>query len=84
MILVQHKEFEEIEDRLRKREPLIMGTTAAQRLSRRLPADVISDPLSDMENDYDDGADAHRQLRSHQVIFCVCSCSQSFVSLSSR
>lgn len=73
--MAQHKEFEEIEERLRKREPLIMGSAAAQRLSRRRPVDVISDPLSDMENDYDDGVDAHRQLRSHQVIFSFCNIS---------
>nr|XP_027112687.1 serine/threonine-protein kinase TOR [Coffea arabica] len=64
---LRHREFEEIKDRLQKREPLIMGSTATQRLSRRLPVDVVSDPLSEMENDYDDGADMHRQLRSHQV-----------------
>ncbi|KAL3515383.1 hypothetical protein ACH5RR_022285 [Cinchona calisaya] len=63
---LRHKEFEEIEVCLRKREPLIMGSTAAQRLSHRLP-DVISDPLGDVENDYDDGIDAQQQLRSHQV-----------------
>lgn len=64
---LRHREFEEIKDRLKKREPLIMGSAATQRLSRRLPVDVISDPLSELENDYDDGADTHRQLRSHQV-----------------
>ncbi|KAK2968912.1 hypothetical protein RJ640_018604 [Escallonia rubra] len=65
---LRHKEFEEIEGRLQRREPLILGTTAAQRLSRRLPVEVISDPLSDVENDpYEDGIDAHRQSRSHQV-----------------
>ncbi|KAL3538768.1 hypothetical protein ACH5RR_002134 [Cinchona calisaya] len=64
---LRHKEFEEIEDCLRKREPLIMGSTTAQRLSHRLPVGVISDPLRDMENDYDDGVDVNRQLRSHQV-----------------
>lgn len=64
---LRHREFDEIEDRLQKREPLIMGSAATQRLSRRLPVDGISDPLSEMENDYDDGAVTHRQLRSHQV-----------------
>ncbi|KAK2968905.1 hypothetical protein RJ640_018597, partial [Escallonia rubra] len=65
---LRHKEFEEIEGRLQRREPLILGTTAAQRLSRQLPVEVISDPLSDVENDpYEDGIDAHRQSRSHQV-----------------
>ncbi|XP_059653076.1 serine/threonine-protein kinase TOR-like isoform X1 [Cornus florida] len=65
---LRHKEFEEIEGRLQKREPLILGSAAAQRLSRRLPVEVISDPLNDVENDcYEDGTDVHRQLRSHQV-----------------
>lgn len=64
---LRHAEFEEIEGRLKRREPLIMGSAAAQGLDKRLPVDVISDPLSDMENDHDDGIDVHRQLRSHQV-----------------
>uniref|UniRef100_A0A5B7BS83 Serine/threonine-protein kinase TOR n=1 Tax=Davidia involucrata TaxID=16924 RepID=A0A5B7BS83_DAVIN len=63
---LRHKEFEEIEGRLQRREPLILGSAAAQRLSRRLPVEVISDPLNDTENDpYEDGIDV--QLRSHQV-----------------
>ncbi|KAM7263834.1 hypothetical protein ACFE04_001517 [Oxalis oulophora] len=66
--LLRHKEFEEIEGRLRRREPLILGSTAAQRLNRRFPVEVISDPLNDMENDpYEDGSDMQRQLRGHQV-----------------
>ncbi|XP_019183667.1 PREDICTED: serine/threonine-protein kinase TOR isoform X1 [Ipomoea nil] len=65
---LQHKEFEEIEGRLKRREPLILGSTASQKLSRRLPVEVISDPLSDGESDhYEDGMDVHRQLKSHQV-----------------
>ncbi|KAK2655828.1 hypothetical protein Ddye_008880 [Dipteronia dyeriana] len=65
---LRHKEFEEIEGRLRRREPLILGSTAAQRLSRRLPVEVISDPLKDVESDpYEDGTDVQRQLRGHQV-----------------
>lgn len=65
---LQHKEFEEIQGRLEKREPLIFGSTTAQRLNRRLPVEVISDPLSDGENDHCEvGTDMHRQLRSHQV-----------------
>ncbi|KAH8519812.1 hypothetical protein H0E87_001306, partial [Populus deltoides] len=64
----RHKEFEEIEGRLRRREPIILGSTAAQRLSRRLPLEVISDPLNDMDNDpYEDGIDIKRHLRGHQV-----------------
>lgn len=66
-ILQQHKEFEEIEGRLQRREPLILGTTATQRLNRRLPVEVISDPLDDAENDpYEAGSDAHK-LKGHQV-----------------
>ncbi|KAK0607667.1 hypothetical protein LWI29_018339 [Acer saccharum] len=65
---LRHKEFEEIEGRLRRREPLILGSTAAQRLSWRLPVEVISDPLKDVESDpYEDGTDVQRQLRGHQV-----------------
>ncbi|KAJ9175070.1 hypothetical protein P3X46_013654 [Hevea brasiliensis] len=64
---LRHKEFEEIEGRLRKREPLILASTAVQRLNRRLPVEVISDPLNDMDNDpYEDGTDLQIQLR-HQV-----------------
>ncbi|CAL2279479.1 unnamed protein product [Prunus armeniaca] len=65
---LRHKEFEEIEGRLQRREPLILGSTAAQRLSQRLPVEVITDRLSDLEIDpYDDGSDVQKQLRSHQV-----------------
>jgi len=67
---IQHKEFEEIQGRLEKREPLIFGSTTAQRLNRRLPVEVISDPLSDGESDlYEVGTDMQKQLRNHQVIF---------------
>ncbi|KAJ6948775.1 hypothetical protein NC651_002936 [Populus alba x Populus x berolinensis] len=65
---LRHKEFEEIEGRLRRREPIILGSTAAQRLSRQLPMEVISDPLNDMDNDpYEDGIDMQRHLRGYQV-----------------
>ncbi|KAH9655479.1 serine/threonine-protein kinase TOR [Citrus sinensis] len=64
---LRHKEFEEIEGRLRRREPLILGSTAAQQLSRRVPVEVISDPLNDVDSDpYEDGTDAQKQLRGHQ------------------
>ncbi|CAI0401159.1 unnamed protein product [Linum tenue] len=64
---LRHKEFEDIEGRLRKREPLISGITA-QRLGRRATVEVISDPLNDADNDpYEDAADVQRQLRGHQV-----------------
>ncbi|KAG5526253.1 hypothetical protein RHGRI_032514 [Rhododendron griersonianum] len=65
---LRHKEFEEIEGRLQRHEPLILGSSAAQRLSQRLPIAVNSDLLNDSENDpNDDGIDVHRQPRSHQV-----------------
>lgn len=65
---LRHKEFEEIEGRLRRREPLILGSTTAQRLSRRVPVEVISDPLNDKDIDpYEDRSDVHKQFRGHQV-----------------
>lgn len=51
-----------------------MGSTAAQQLSRRVPVEVISDPLNDVDSDpYEDGADAQKQLRGHQV-FMIYNC----------
>ncbi|KAH9605868.1 hypothetical protein KSS87_023466 [Heliosperma pusillum] len=65
---LRHREFEEIEGRFRRREPLISGSTAAQRLSRSLPVEVIADPLKDVEYDpYSETSDSHREARSHQV-----------------
>ncbi|CAA0807435.1 Serine/threonine-protein kinase TOR [Striga hermonthica] len=46
---MRHKDFEEIEDRIKRREPLILGN-AVQKQSRRLPGEVISDPLNDTED----------------------------------
>ncbi|KAI3958805.1 hypothetical protein MKX01_023481, partial [Papaver californicum] len=62
---LRHKEFEEIEGRLRRREPLILGSSAS-RLTRRHPVEVISDPLNDVEN-FEEGPEMNKQLRSHQV-----------------
>ncbi|KAH7836314.1 hypothetical protein Vadar_034584 [Vaccinium darrowii] len=64
---LRHKEFEEIEGRLQRHEPLILGSSASQRLSQRLPIAVNSDPPNDSENDPYDDVDVHRQPRSHQV-----------------
>ncbi|CAA2983774.1 serine threonine- kinase TOR isoform X1 [Olea europaea subsp. europaea] len=65
---LRHKEFEEIQGRLQKRKPLMSGSTSAQRLSRRLPVEVISDPLSDAENDHrEGGTDMQKQHKTHQV-----------------
>ncbi|KAK1436478.1 hypothetical protein QVD17_02258 [Tagetes erecta] len=62
---LRHKEFEEIEGRLQRRGPLVLGSVAAQKSIRQPPVEVISDPLSDMENDpYED---VHKQLKVHQV-----------------
>ncbi|KAM1650754.1 hypothetical protein ACFXTH_003293 [Malus domestica] len=65
---LRHKEFEEIEGRLKRREPLILGSTTFQRLSRRLPVEVITDRWNDSEIDLcDNGSDMQKQLRGHQV-----------------
>ncbi|XP_051146490.1 serine/threonine-protein kinase TOR isoform X2 [Andrographis paniculata] len=60
---LRHKEFEEIAECLEKREPLILGSAASQKQNSRLPREVISDPLSDTE-DQDDRIDLHKP---HQV-----------------
>jgi FKBP12-rapamycin complex-associated protein len=60
---LRHKEFEEIHARWRRREPLIVATTATQQLSRRLPVEVIRDPVIENEIDpFEEGTD-----RNHQV-----------------
>ncbi|KAL1192594.1 Serine/threonine-protein kinase TOR [Cardamine amara subsp. amara] len=60
---LRHKEFEEIHARWRRREPLIVATTATQQLSRRLPVEVIRDPVIENEIDpFEEGND-----RNHQV-----------------
>ncbi|KAL3621059.1 hypothetical protein CASFOL_035971 [Castilleja foliolosa] len=47
---IRHKDFEEIEVRLRKREPLILGNTASQKQTRRFPGEMISDPVVDLDD----------------------------------
>lgn len=65
---LRHKEFEEIEARLNRREPIILGSTMTSRLSHRHPVEVISDPLSDNDNEnHVDGSDVHGQPKIHQV-----------------
>ncbi|XP_038982976.1 serine/threonine-protein kinase TOR isoform X2 [Phoenix dactylifera] len=65
---LQHREFDEIESRLRRREPLILESLSVQKFTRRLPVEVISDPVDDMDTDpYEEETEMHRQLRSHQV-----------------
>ncbi|KAF9622962.1 hypothetical protein IFM89_035677 [Coptis chinensis] len=64
---LRHKEFEEIEGRLQRREPLILGSYI-QKMTRRHAVEVISDPLNDVENSpYEEGNEIHRHLKSHQV-----------------
>ncbi|XP_047975859.1 serine/threonine-protein kinase TOR-like isoform X2 [Salvia hispanica] len=48
---MRHKDFEEIEGRLQRREPLVLGNAASQKQNRRFPGEVISDPLSDTEEE---------------------------------
>ncbi|XP_047947439.1 serine/threonine-protein kinase TOR-like isoform X2 [Salvia hispanica] len=48
---MRHKDFEEIEGRLERREPLILGNRASLKQNYRFPGEVISDPLSDMEEE---------------------------------
>lgn len=63
-MLHQHKDFEEIEGRLQRREPLILGNTASQKQIRRFSGEVISDPLSDTE-DHDGRSDPHKPHKVH-------------------
>lgn len=65
---LRHRDFEEIERRLRKREPLILESLSVQKFTRRDPTDTPSDPINDIENDpYEEGIEMHRHSRSHQV-----------------
>ncbi|KAL3814338.1 hypothetical protein ACJIZ3_015606 [Penstemon smallii] len=57
---LRNKDFEEIEGRLQRREPLILGRADAQRQNRRVPGEVISDPLSDTESDREGRIDPHK------------------------
>ena len=53
---------------MKRRGPLILASVAAQKSIRQPPVEVISDPLSDMENDpYED---VHKQPKVHQVYHC--------------
>ncbi|XP_057821315.1 serine/threonine-protein kinase TOR isoform X2 [Cryptomeria japonica] len=65
---LQHKDFDEIEARLLRRDPIILETSSAYKVTRPLPGDVISDPLNDMENDhFDEGTEIQRQARNYKV-----------------
>lgn len=68
-MLLQHRDFDEIESRLLRREPLILESASVQKFTRRVPVEVISESVNDV--DYytnDEGIEMHPQLRSHQVI----------------
>ncbi|KAL3614295.1 hypothetical protein CASFOL_042369 [Castilleja foliolosa] len=58
-----HKDFEEIESRLQRREPLILGNTVTQKQTLRFPGEIISDPIIDLD-DSDCRIDPHKP---HQV-----------------
>ncbi|XP_020699146.1 serine/threonine-protein kinase TOR isoform X1 [Dendrobium catenatum] len=64
----RHRDFEEIERRVRNREPLILETFSVQKFTRHLPVEVISDPIKDVDGDpYEEGVETNQQLREHQV-----------------
>ncbi|KAG2328397.1 hypothetical protein Bca52824_011125 [Brassica carinata] len=65
---LRHKEFEEIHARSRRREPLIVATTATQQLSRRLPVEVIRDPVIENEIDpFEEGNDKNHQVNDGRL-----------------
>ncbi|XP_030468800.2 serine/threonine-protein kinase TOR-like isoform X2 [Syzygium oleosum] len=65
---LRHKEFKEIEECVQRREPLISGSKTAQKLSHHLATEVMSDPLSDSENDpYEDASDVQNEHGVYQV-----------------
>ncbi|PIN07839.1 DNA-dependent protein kinase [Handroanthus impetiginosus] len=63
---IRHKDFEEIEGRLQRREPLILANIASQRQNRLAPGEVISDPLSDTE-DHEGRIDSHRPQQVNEA-----------------
>lgn len=65
---LRHGDFEEIERRLRGREPLILESSSVQKFTQPVPTQIVSDPINDMDSDpYEEGNEAQRQLRGHQV-----------------
>jgi FKBP12-rapamycin complex-associated protein len=64
---LQYKKWEEIENRLLRRTPLISDNLSVQKYTQ-CPPDVISDPLEDFDCVPSEEADeTQRQPRSHQV-----------------
>ncbi|ONK75400.1 uncharacterized protein A4U43_C03F16460 [Asparagus officinalis] len=65
---MRHRDFEEIERRLRGREPLLLESLSVQKFTRNVPSEIISDPINDVDSDpYEEGTEMHRQSRGHQV-----------------
>ncbi|RWR77912.1 serine/threonine-protein kinase TOR isoform X2 [Cinnamomum micranthum f. kanehirae] len=65
---LRHRDFDEIESRLLRREPLILENASVQKFTRRVSVEVVSDPVNDVDAyPYDEGIEIHSQLRSHQV-----------------
>ena len=65
---LQYRKWEEIENRLLRREPLITENLSVQKYTQ-CPPDVISDPLDDFDGTPSEIADeTQRQPKSHQVI----------------
>ena len=65
---LQYRKWDEIENRLLRRELLITENLSVQKYTQ-CPPDVISDPLDDCDGTPSEIADeTQRQARSHQVI----------------
>jgi hypothetical protein len=64
----QYRKWDEIENRLLRRELLITENLSVQKYTQ-CPPDVISDPLDDFDGTPSEIADeTQRQSRNHQVI----------------
>jgi hypothetical protein len=67
-LFLQYRKWDEIENRLLRRELLITENLSVQKYTQ-CPPDVISDPLDDCDGTPSEIADeTQRQARSHQVI----------------
>lgn len=65
---LQYRKWDEIENRLLRRELLVTENLSVQKYTQ-CPPDVISDPLGDFDGTPSEIADeTQRQARSHQVI----------------
>ncbi|KAJ6794172.1 serine/threonine-protein kinase TOR [Iris pallida] len=65
---IRHRDFEEIERRLRKHEPLILENLSVQKFTPLVPNATISDPIGDVDGDpYEEGTEMHKHSRSYQI-----------------